>query len=133
MLRRNADLGGEQSGHIIFRRWATTGDGLLTALKILEIVSVTGKSLDELSAGLPVYPQTIRNIRVRARIPFQEIPAIDDVIRSSEQGLAGRGRIVVRYSGTEPLVRVMVEAETAEEVELHAGRLAQAITDHLGA
>ena len=133
MLRRDAELGGEQSGHIIFRRWATTGDGLLTALKVLEIMSTTGKGLDELSDGLPVYPQTIRNIRVRARIPFHEIPAIDDMIRSSEQGLAGRGRIVVRYSGTEPLARVMVEAETAEEVELHAGRLVQKITDHLGA
>jgi len=133
MLRRDAELGGEQSGHIIFRRYATTGDGLLTALKILEIVSATGKGLDELAAELPVYPQTIRNIPVRARIPFQEIPAIGNAIRSSEEGLAGRGRIVVRYSGTEPLARVMVEAETAEEMEQHADRLVRAITDHLGA
>jgi phosphoglucosamine mutase len=133
MLRRGAELGGEQSGHIIFRRYATTGDGLLTALKVLEIASVAGKNLDELTAGLPVYPQTIRNVRVRMRVPFAEIPAVDRVIRSSEQGLAGRGRVVVRYSGTEPLARVMVEAETQEEVELHAARLVQAITDHLGA
>ena len=133
MLRRNAQLGGEQSGHIIFRRYATTGDGLVTALKVVEILTATGLSLDELTADLPVYPQTIRNVPVRARIPFHEIPALGDAIQSSEQELAGRGRVVVRYSGTEPLARVMVEAETQEDVELHAGRLAQMITQYLGA
>ncbi len=132
MLRRHAELGGEQSGHIIFRRHATTGDGLLTALKVLEIMSATGHTLDELAADLPVYPQTIRNVPVRARIPFQDIPALGEAIRSSEQALAGRGRIVVRYSGTEPLARVMVEAETEEEVERHTTNLARLIEEHLG-
>jgi phosphoglucosamine mutase len=132
MLRRAAELGGEQSGHIIFRRYATTGDGLLTALKVLEIIGATGLSLDHLTAGLPVYPQTIRNVAVRARVPFQEVPALGDAIRTSEKALAGRGRVVVRYSGTEPLARVMVEAPTQEEVDLHAGRLAEVISEHLG-
>lgn len=133
MLRRDASFGGEQSGHIIFRRYATTGDGLLTALKVLEIMSATGRSLDELTAGLPVYPQVIRNVPVRARVPFEEIPELGNAIHSSERELGSRGRIVVRYSGTEPLARVMVEAETQEDVELHAGRLAQLITQYLGA
>ncbi|HYM10205.1 MAG TPA: phosphoglucosamine mutase, partial [Bryobacterales bacterium] len=117
----------------IFRRWATTGDGLLTALKVLEILAATGRTLDELTAGLPVYPQIIRSVPVRARIPFEQVPALREAVRSSEQALAGRGRIVVRYSGTELLARVMVEAETQQEVDLHATRLAQVITDHLGA
>ncbi len=133
MLRRNALLGGEQSGHVIFRQHATTGDGLLTALKVLEIMGATGRTLDQLIAGLPAYPQTIRNIPVRARPPLEGIPALQDALRSSQQALAGRGRIVVRYSGTEPLARVMVEAQTEEEVDLHAGRLAQVITEQIGA
>jgi phosphoglucosamine mutase len=132
MLRRGAELGGEQSGHVIFRRHATTGDGLLTALMVLEILAAAGRSLDQLVAGLPVYPQTIRNVPVRGRAPLDQIPAIRDAILASEQALNGRGRIIVRYSGTEPLVRVMVEAETQEAVELHATRLARLISAHLG-
>ncbi len=132
MLRRSADLGGEQSGHVIFRRHATTGDGLLTALKVLEIVTATGLGLDQLTADLPVYPQTIRNVPVCARVPFDEIPVLAEAIRSSQQALDGRGRVIVRYSGTEPLARVMVEAETQEEVDRHAGRLAEVIREHLG-
>ncbi len=133
MLRRDAELGGEQSGHIIFRRHATTGDGLLTALKVLEIRASTGLTLDELTRDLPVYPQVIRNVRVRARQPLDGVVPVSDAIRAGQDALAGRGRIVVRYSGTEPLIRVMVEAETPEEVELHTGRLVQVITETLGA
>ncbi len=132
MLRRDADLGGEQSGHIIFRRHATTGDGLLTALKVLEIMTATGLDLDQLTAGLPFYPQTIRNVRVRSRTPLDELPAVREAIHQSRQALDGRGRIVVRYSGTEPLVRVMVEAETQEEVDQHAERLAKVIQLTIG-
>ncbi|MBI3693930.1 MAG: phosphoglucosamine mutase [Acidobacteria bacterium] len=132
MLRRDAELGGEQSGHIIFRRHATTGDGLLTALKVLEIMTATGLDLDQLTAALPIYPQTIRNVRVRSRTPLDELPAVREAIHESRQALNSRGRIVVRYSGTEPLVRVMVEAETQEEVETHAERLAQVIQLTIG-
>ena len=132
MVRRDALLGGEQSGHIIFRRHATTGDGLLTALQVLEILGAAGRTLDELVAGLPAYPQTIRNVPVRSRPPLEGIPALDEALRSSRQALAGRGRIIVRYSGTEPLARVMVEAQTQEEVNLHSARLAQVLAEQLG-
>lgn len=132
MLRRDAELGGEQSGHVIFRRWATTGDGLLTALKVLEMVLTSGRSLDELTAGLPAYPQIIRNVRVKARTPLEQIPAVWEAVDAEQRELNGRGRIVVRYSGTEPLVRVMVEAQTEEEVDRHAGRLVEIIAEQLG-
>jgi phosphoglucosamine mutase len=132
MLRRDAELGGEQSGHVIFRRWATTGDGLLTAIKVLEMVSSSGRNLDEWTADLPVYPQTIRNVRVRTRAPLHQVPAVFEALQAGQRELNGRGRIVVRYSGTEPLIRVMVEAETVEEVDRHASRLVEVISDHLG-
>ncbi len=122
MQKTGAALGGEQSGHIIFADrfsgGATTGDGLLTAMRVLEVVARTGKSLDELVAGLEVFPQIIRNVRVREKKPLGEIPEIADAIAEAERRLDIRGRIVVRYSGTEPLARVMVEA--ASETEMHA-------------
>jgi len=133
MLRRDAELGGEQSGHIIFRRQATTGDGLLTALKVLEILSATGRTVDELTADLPVYPQTLRNVPVRARVPFAEVPAVEAGIEACRQALAGRGRVIVRYSGTELLARVMVEAENPDNVQRHGDRLEGLIREHLGA
>ena len=133
MLRRDAELGGEQSGHVIFRRWATTGDGLLTALKVLEMVLTTGRTLDELTASLPVYPQIIRNVRVKGRTPLDQVPAVYQAVERGERELDGRGRIIVRYSGTESLIRVMVEAETEEEVDRHATRLVDIISGQLGA
>jgi len=132
MLRRRAQLGGEQSGHIIFLGHATTGDGLLTALKILEISVMTGQTLDQLTADLPVYPQILRSVRVRRKIPLERAPAVQQAIETTRQALGGRGRLIVRYSGTEPLVRVMVEAETPDEVERHATLLAQVIEQELG-
>ncbi|HWP83644.1 MAG TPA: phosphoglucosamine mutase, partial [Terriglobia bacterium] len=110
LQRRGASLGGEQSGHIIFRDLATTGDGLLTAVEMLRIVSETGQDLERLLEGFREYPQVIRNLAVREKIPLAELPALQEQIRASEQSLGARGRIVVRYSGTEPLLRVMVEA-----------------------
>jgi phosphoglucosamine mutase len=132
MLRREAELGGEQSGHVIFRRWATTGDGLLTALKVLEMLARSGRTLEEWTADLPVYPQTIRNVRVRARTPLDQAPAVRQALQAAQRELDGRGRVVVRYSGTEPLIRVMVEAESSEEVDRHASHLVEVISDHLG-
>src|SRR5438445_13607202 len=106
-----ARLGGEQSGHVIFRDGeATTGDGLLTALRVMEIMVSNGRPLAELIADLKVFPQTIRNIRVREKKPFAQVPEIQRAIESAERSLNGNGRIVVRYSGTESLARVMVEA-----------------------
>jgi phosphoglucosamine mutase len=132
MLRLGANLGGEQSGHVIFSDLATTGDGLLTAVEILRIISESGRSLDQLTSGLHEFPQTIRNVRVRENISLERLPQVTGQIRSSENSLGGAGRIVVRYSGTEPLLRVMVEAETEALVEEHAGAIVRAVEQSLG-
>jgi phosphoglucosamine mutase len=124
MQRVGATLGGEQSGHILFRDGdGTTGDGLLTALRVMEIMVRTGKALADLVGDLKVFPQTIRNVRVRQKTPFAQIPAVQAAITAAERELDGIGRVVVRYSGTEALARVMIEAESKEQMD----RLAQAI------
>ena len=133
MRRRGAVLGGEQSGHVIFADAATTGDGLLTACRMIEIVAAAGEPLSRLAARLALFPQTLRNIRVRRKPALEEVPAIAETLARSERELDGRGRIVVRYSGTEPLARVMVEAEDPAEVERHASALVRVIEEHLGA
>jgi phosphoglucosamine mutase len=133
MLKTGAILGGEQSGHIIFRDGeATTGDGLLTSLRVMEIMARSGKSLAELIGDLKVFPQTIQNIRVREKIPFSQVPEIQRTIEAAERELDGNGRVVVRYSGTESLARVMVEAETEEKMKTLAGSIAGAIKNALG-
>ena len=134
MLKTGATLGGEQSGHIIFRDGdATTGDGLLTALRVMEIMARTGRSLADLVSDLKVFPQTIQNVRVREKIPFTKIPEVQRAIESAERELNGNGRVVVRYSGTEALARVMVEAESEEKMHALAGSIAAAIKQTLGA
>ena len=133
MLKSGATLGGEQSGHVIFRDGeATTGDGLLTALRVMEIMVRSGKTLAELIADLKVFPQTIQNVRVREKVPFAQVPDIQRVITSAERELDGNGRVVVRYSGTEALARVMVEAESEEKMRSLAGEIAGAIKRQLG-
>jgi phosphoglucosamine mutase len=134
MLKTGAILGGEQSGHIIFRDGdATTGDGLLTALRVMEIIVRAGKSLADLISDLKVFPQTIQNIRVREKTPFTQVLEIQRTIESAERELNGNGRVVVRYSGTEALARVMVEAESEEKMEALASSIAAAIKQALGA
>jgi phosphoglucosamine mutase len=132
MRKTGAVLGGEQSGHIILSREATTGDGLLTALHVLGVVCRSGKSLAELVADLKVFPQTIKNVRVRERRPLDQIPEVMSAVRKAESELNGNGRINVRYSGTESLARVMVEAATEETVHRLAGGIAAAIEKALG-
>jgi len=133
MLKSGATLGGEQSGHIIFRDGdATTGDGLLTALRVLEIISESGKSLAELVADLKVFPQIIKNVRVREKKPFSEIPNVAQTIARAESDLKGNGRVVVRYSGTESLARVMVEAESEEKTKEWTEAIATALQTTLG-
>jgi phosphoglucosamine mutase len=133
MLRNGATLGGEQSGHIIFRDGdATTGDGLLTALRVLQVMARTGKPLAELIGDLHVLPQTIRNIRVREKKPLTEIPEVAKAISKAEAELDGNGRVVVRYSGTEALARVMVEAESEEKMHRITNSIAEAIQTTLG-
>jgi len=133
MQKTGATLGGEQSGHIIFRDGeATTGDGLLTALRALEIVGRSGKPLAELIADLKVFPQTIKNVRVREKKALLGIPSIAQAIRQAESELDGNGRVVVRYSGTEALARVMVEAESEQTMHRIADSIVDAIQQNLG-
>jgi phosphoglucosamine mutase len=133
MLKTGATLGGEQSGHIIFRDAdSTTGDGLLTALRLLDIIVRSGKQLAELVADLKVFPQKIQNIRVREKIPFAQIPSVQAAIDAAEHELNGKGRVVVRYSGTEALARVMVEAESQEKMQSLTATISAEIQKALG-
>jgi phosphoglucosamine mutase len=132
MVRRGAVLGGEQSGHTIFSDWATTGDGLLTALRLLDIMRATGRSLDELTADFVSYPQILINVYVREKVPLREIPSVNEAIAAAETGMGANGRVLVRYSGTELMARVMVEAPTQTEVNRHATRIADAIRAEIG-
>lgn len=133
MLKTAATLGGEQSGHIIFRDGdSTTGDGLLTALRLMDILVRSGKRLAELVADLKVFPQKIQNVRVREKIPFAQVPAVQAAIAAAERELGGTGRIVVRYSGTEALARVMVEAESEDRVQALTTGIAAEIEKALG-
>jgi phosphoglucosamine mutase len=134
MLKTGAILGGEQSGHIIFRDGdATTGDGLLTALRVMEIMATSGKPLADLVSDLRVFPQIIQNIKVREKVPFAQVPEIRQAIDAAERELDGNGRVVVRYSGTESLARVMVEAESEEKMKALATNISTAIKSALGA
>ncbi|MGI8773363.1 MAG: phosphoglucosamine mutase [Acidobacteriaceae bacterium] len=132
MQEHKASLGGEQSGHILFPAKSTTGDGLLTALLVLDLVQRAGRPLHALVADLKVFPQVIVNVRVREKRPLEQIPAVMASIRDAESALDGNGRVVVRYSGTEALARVMIEAESEQEMRLHAEQIAGAIRDELG-
>ena len=133
MVRLGASLGGEQSGHVIFYEYATTGDGLLTALRLFEIARQAGVGLDELTADLRTYPQKLVNIRVRERKDFSQVPAIAREIRHAEEAMGEAGRVLVRYSGTEPLARVMVEASQQVHVDTFSARIAEAIEREMGA
>jgi phosphoglucosamine mutase len=133
MLKSGATLGGEQSGHILFRDGdATTGDGLLTALRVMEIMVRVNKSLAEMVSDLKVFPQTILNVRVREKVPFKDVPEIQTAIEDAERELDGNGRVVVRYSGTEALARVMVEAESEQKMKAIASGIADKIREKLG-
>ena len=132
MERRGAVLGGEQSGHVIFREYATTGDGMLTALRVFEIAASSGKSLDELAAGLEIYPQRLVNVRVRERKPLEQMTGVSAEIAACERAFDGSGRVLVRFSGTEPLARVMVEGPDLPRVEEFSRRIADAIRAEIG-
>jgi len=132
MRKTGAVLGGEQSGHIILSREATTGDGLLTAIRVLEIVAASARPLADLAAGMKVFPQTIKNVRVKEKRPLDELAQVQSAIEDAERELKGNGRVNVRYSGTESLARVMVEAETEEIVQRLAGQIAVALEAAIG-
>jgi phosphoglucosamine mutase len=132
MQRSGINLGGEPSGHIIFSDISLAGDGMITLLQVLRLLDETGKSLSDLVSPLKQFPQIIRNVRIRERLPLESIPEVDLALSEFRREVGGRGRVVVRYSGTEPLARVMVEAEEADLVERHADRIAGAIDSVLG-
>jgi phosphoglucosamine mutase len=132
MQKENAALGGEQSGHILFPHLATTGDGLLTSLVVLDLIARSGKSIDELVADLKVFPQVIVNVKVREKKPLESIPTVAAKILAAEEELRDSGRVVIRYSGTEALARVMIEAESEEAMRRHADAIAEAIRAELG-
>lgn len=132
MQRIAANLGGEQSGHILFLDDATTGDGMLTALKIASLVSLEGP-LDSLIADLKIFPQKIANVKVREKPALETLPEVARALAEAEKALGNSGRIVLRYSGTEPLARVMVEAERAEDVQRWTDALASAVRNAIGA
>ncbi len=132
MIKSGAVLGGEQSGHIILSREATTGDGLLTAMRVLEIVAASGQSLAQMVSDLKVFPQTIKNVRVKEKRPLDQLPQVVEAIQNAERELKGNGRVNVRYSGTESLARVMVEAESKETVHRIAESIASTIESVLG-
>ena len=132
MLRIGANLGGEQSGHILFLDDATTGDGMLTAVKIASIVSLAG-ALDSLVADLKIYPQKIVNVRVKSKPPLESLVEVSRTLGEAEKALGQSGRVILRYSGTEPLARVMVEAERDEDVRRWTDSLASAVRSAIGA
>ena len=133
MIRIGAVLGGEQSGHVIFHQYATTGDGMLTALRVFEVMRASGTGLDELTSELQVYPQRLVNVRVRERKPIDELPGVKAAIHDAEKSFGDSGRVLVRFSGTEPLARVMVEGPDIERVERFANHIATEIRAELGA
>jgi phosphoglucosamine mutase len=132
MQQIGANLGGEQSGHILFLDDATTGDGMLTAVKMSSLVSLAGP-LDELVADLEIYPQKIVNVRVKSKPPIDSLPEISRLLEEATRALGSSGRVVLRYSGTEPLARVMVEAERQEDVGRWTDALASALRASIGA
>ena len=132
MLTTGAALGGEQSGHVIFGDYSTTGDGLLSLLMVLRTIVEEGVPCSELRNRLKVSPQKLINVRVREKRPLDQLPEIRDAVADRELELAGRGRVVIRYSGTEPVVRVMVEAENQQDVVQHCTDIARLFEKHLG-
>lgn len=133
MMEDNLNLGGEQSGHMIFRDYSTTGDGIVSALQILRIMIDTGKPLSELKQCLRKFPQAQRNLRVREKKPLEELPGITKQVAETEGKLAGKGRVLLRYSGTEPKIRLLIEGPDQDRINEWADGIADAINAQIGA
>ena len=133
MMREGLNVGGEQSGHMIFRDYATTGDGIVSALQVLRIMMETGKPLSELKKVLNKYPQAQRNLKVREKPALETLGVVQRLLKEAEQRLDGRGRVLLRYSGTEPKIRLLIEGRDEALINGHADRIAGAIQDSIGA
>jgi len=131
MRREGASLGGEQSGHLVFMEHSTTGDGLLAALQLLRIMCEKEKPLSELAGLLEPFPQVLRNVHVERKIPFEQAPKVREAVQKVEKALYGKGRVLLRYSGTEAVCRVMVEGPDADKVELYANDIVEACEKYL--
>lgn len=132
MLRDGHNVGGEQSGHMIFRDYATTGDGIVSALQILRIMAETGKPLGELKRVLKKYPQAQRNLRVKDKPPLETLPQVQGLLKEAESAVNGKGRVLLRYSGTEPKIRLLIEGREQDVIDLHADRIAEALRSEIG-
>ncbi|MBA3272755.1 MAG: phosphoglucosamine mutase, partial [Chthoniobacterales bacterium] len=133
MVKRDLNVGGEQSGHMIFRDFSTTGDGIVCALQILRIMRATGKPLSELKRCLTKYPQAQRNLRVKQKPPLEEMADVMKLVGEAEQELNGKGRVLLRYSGTEPKIRLLIEGRELAQIDQQANRIADAIQTAIGA
>ena len=132
LLRRKGSLGGEQSGHIILPALSLAGDGMITALCLLRAMAEAQKPLSELTAGFQRYPQVLLNVRVKEKVPFDRLPAVNKVLRDIEERLSNNGRLLLRYSGTERLARVMIEGENQTVIENYASQIAEHIRQAIG-
>src|SRR5438067_2712855 len=132
MMKCGYNLGGEQSGHMIFHDYATTGDGIVSALQILRIMAESGKPLSELKRCLNKYPQAQRNLKVKAKPPIEEMPEVVKIKDEVERELAGKGRVLLRYSGTEPKIRLLIEGPDGDKINAQADRIAEAIQAEIG-
>jgi phosphoglucosamine mutase len=134
MLRGDFNLGGEQSGHMIFRNYSTTGDGLVSALQMLSIMKTTGKPLSELAKCWTRYPQLVVNVKVREKIPFDQLDGVSKLVASAEAELKPEGgRVMLRYSGTEPKARLLLEGRDQAMLEKWSQKIIQAISQQIGA
>jgi phosphoglucosamine mutase len=133
MMRRGLLLGGEQSGHVIFSDYLFTGDGLATALSVLRVMASSGRTLADLASEMTAYPQVLMNLRVKEKVDLATVPEVAAVIRAVESRLEGSGRLLVRYSGTEPLLRVMLEGQDQSEIRRWGQEIIDAVTQHVGA
>jgi phosphoglucosamine mutase len=131
MLAHGLNVGGEQSGHVILRDCNTTGDGLVTALELLRIMKSRGEPLSQLRLGMTRYPQLLTNVKVRERIPLDQLPEVMETVRTIEKELGMSGRILLRYSGTEPKIRLLVETRDAALLQPTADRVLVPIRKHL--
>ena len=131
MIRRDLSLGGEQSGHVIFSEYLFTGDGLATSLNVLRTMGATGRTLSDLASELTTYPQVLVNVRVEKKVDLKTVPGVAAVMSAVESRLAGNGRLLIRYSGTEPLLRIMIEGRDQQEIAHWAQEIADAVKQHL--
>ena len=127
MVENGHRIGGEQSGHIIFKKYATTGDGILTSLKLMEVMLAKEKPMSELAAPVVFYPQVLKNVRVKSKPDAQNDPDVQAAVKKVADELGDTGRILVRESGTEPVIRVMVEAETNATCEKYVDSVIEVI------